>query len=93
LPREGVNPHKIKNKVINEVEIKEVFGATKGRSGFSFVYDKCQFHGLAWLGQVRFEKIPNLFDLDKLAFYLGHIDNPRPLGFHAFFGLPNHPTP
>ncbi len=37
LPREGVNPHKIRNKDVDEVEIKEVFGATKGRSGFSFI--------------------------------------------------------
>ncbi len=93
LPREGVNPHKIINKVIDEAKIKEVFGAAKGRSGFSFVYDEYRFHGLAWLKQVRLDKIPNPYDLDKLAFYLGYIDNPRPLGFRAFFGLPNHPTP
>jgi hypothetical protein len=37
LPGEGVNPHKIKNKDVDEAKIKEVFGATKGRSGFSFV--------------------------------------------------------
>jgi hypothetical protein len=36
LPRQGINPHKIKNKDVDEAKIKEVFGAARGRSGFSF---------------------------------------------------------
>jgi hypothetical protein len=36
LPREGVNPYRIKNINVVEAEIKEVFGVAKGRSGFSF---------------------------------------------------------
>ncbi len=37
MPNEGVNPHRIKTKDVIEVEVKEVFGLAKGRSGYSFV--------------------------------------------------------
>lgn len=33
LLSEGINPHRIKNKDVQEVELKEVFGAAWGRSG------------------------------------------------------------
>jgi hypothetical protein len=39
LPREGDNPHRIKKTNVVGAEIKEVVGATRGRSGFSFA--KC----------------------------------------------------
>jgi hypothetical protein len=34
LPNEGVNPHRIRNKQVHEVELKEVFGPIWGRSGY-----------------------------------------------------------
>lgn len=37
LPNEGINPHIIKSKDVQEVELKEVFGPARGRSGYSFV--------------------------------------------------------
>lgn len=51
LPREGVNPHRIRNKVIDEAEIKEVFGATKGRSGFLLCMLSVDFIVLHGLGK------------------------------------------
>jgi len=37
LLSEGLNPHRIKNKDVQEVEIKEVFEEVWGKSGYSFV--------------------------------------------------------
>ncbi len=36
LPIEGINPHKIKSKYVQEVELKEVFGEAWGRSMYFF---------------------------------------------------------
>jgi hypothetical protein len=36
LPSEGVNPHRIKSKDVQEVELKEVFGEARGKSKYSF---------------------------------------------------------
>jgi len=36
LPSEGVNPHRIKSKDVQEVELKEVFGEAQGKSKYSF---------------------------------------------------------
>jgi hypothetical protein len=36
LPNEGINPHIIKSKDVQEGELKEVFGPARRRSGYSF---------------------------------------------------------
>jgi hypothetical protein len=36
LSNEGINPHRIKNKDVQKVALKEVFGAARRRSGYSF---------------------------------------------------------
>jgi hypothetical protein len=36
LLSEGLNPHRIKSKDVQEVELKEVFGEARGKSKYSF---------------------------------------------------------
>jgi hypothetical protein len=36
LSNEGINPHRIKNKDVQKVALKEMFGAVRRRSGYSF---------------------------------------------------------